>query len=356
MDSCEIVYQDSLSELQAAIEVELDKYIIDEEDFLYEIESNLDGWDYCFSIAIGMLGVFLSTNERLGKYLEDIHKAASGASGQYSSLQKLLGDLLHHAGDDIDQIDGKFVNRNGENAWGLFHRLLWGHDVVGSKDNPFSLMYKQKGIAGIIQAMRHLLADTMSHQGLPLPGSSYLDYEYEKNGAKKLSNYLIDISKKLSSNNDNVEAEKIYSRLFTIRAQDIVGTASSKILSEVYLRARGITDEIRKTQFRLIAFSINFFGEALYGSIRQKGVPYINITIGIMTGKELARLLFISNKDTKALQMRTNQIVEDNIALENSTLARKELLSMGRPEDCVNELDKADENIDSFILYLAEDK
>ena len=45
------------------------------------IESNLDGWDYCYAVAIGLAGVLISTNEEFGRYLDQIHKAASGTSG-----------------------------------------------------------------------------------------------------------------------------------------------------------------------------------------------------------------------------------------------------------------------------------
>lgn len=125
--------------------------------------SNLDGWDYCFSIAIGLLSPFISTNEELQDYLKEIHNAASEATGDYDFLQKLLGMLLHHKGDPIDQINRKFIKRDKNNAYVLFHRLLWGHDIFSIKDdNPFYLMVKKQGLSGIIQAVQHLLADTTS--------------------------------------------------------------------------------------------------------------------------------------------------------------------------------------------------
>ena len=66
----------------------------------------------------------------------------------------------------------------------LFHRLLFGHDVLATGKglipfNPFTLMFEQQGLAGVLQAARHLIADTMSKQGLPVPGSSFFDIDRE---------------------------------------------------------------------------------------------------------------------------------------------------------------------------------
>jgi hypothetical protein len=73
--------------------------------------STLDAWDYCYAIAVGMAGVFIATNEAFGQYLDQIHKAASGASGDYDKFQSFLGDALRHKGDHIDAIEMPFKNR-----------------------------------------------------------------------------------------------------------------------------------------------------------------------------------------------------------------------------------------------------
>ena len=61
-----------------------------------DIPSNLDAYDYCFSIAIGMAGSFISTSKELARYLEEIHKVASESGNNPDFLQKVLGKLLHH--------------------------------------------------------------------------------------------------------------------------------------------------------------------------------------------------------------------------------------------------------------------
>lgn len=351
MDSYELMYSNALTEIQECMEDHLNEYSVDD---LNTIESDLDGWDYCFSIAFGLLGVFLTTNEKIGTYLEDIHKSASGASGKYDSFQKLIGKILYHKDDNIDQINRKFVNRNGDNAWGLFHRLLWGHDILSlNGDNPFYLMIKQKGISGILQALRHLIADTMSHQGLPMPGSSYFD---RINESQKTTNYLIDIAKRLSSESGgDIEIEKVYSHIFTLRAQDFSGTMAVKILSDIYLKARNVSDDIRATQFKLICYSVNFFGEALYGGVRQGGIPYINKSLGLLTARELIKLYVSSNKESLELDRKTDLLVDETDRLIQSAENRYRSLNYNEPSDFIDELNNGERNIDNLVDFLAEE-
>lgn len=356
----DLVYQNSINELLVSMERDFEENNLSELDGTCEIESNLDAWDYCFSVTVGLAGVFFSTNERIDVYLQDIHKSASGVSGKYDNFQQLIGRILHHAGDTIDQVNGKFINRKGDNAWGLFHRLLWGHDVLSIKeDNPFWLMINQNGIVGIIQVVRHLLADTMSHQGLPLPGSSFLDHKVKRGEKTKISNYLIDIAKKLSEGNDggNIEAERIYSHMFTLRAQDIAGTSFVQLLSASYVNAREIKDEIRISQIKLVSYAICFWGEALYGSIKQNGIPYINTSLGILLGKEYTNLLINSFTDTLALCKETNDLSINTDELIKETQRNQLLLNDDKQsvDDYLYELIQGKENLDSLIEFLSEE-
>ena len=280
-------------------------------EIIEKTASNLDAWDYCYSIAVGLVSPFISTNEELQDYLKEIHNAASGAKGEYDFLQKTLGILLHHKGDPIDQIDRKFIKRDRENAYILFHRLLWGHDIFSTKsDNPFFLMVKKQGLSGVIQALQHLLADTTSKQGLPFPGSSYLDF-VDENG--NLSNYLIKLSQHLSvstTGNKRV-AQEIYAHMFTIRAADILGPGSNATLSKMYFTIRNIEDEIRKHQFNLISYSINFWAQALIG-LGRLGVPYINIPVGAAMTKSFVSLYASSRS-------RTRKLIQKGRVLEQET-------------------------------------
>lgn len=57
-------------------------------DLLEKRESTLDGWDYCYSIAIGLSGIAIATNDAFATYLNEIHEVASGASGNYDFFKK----------------------------------------------------------------------------------------------------------------------------------------------------------------------------------------------------------------------------------------------------------------------------
>ena len=273
-------------------------------------ESNLDPWDYCFSIAIGLVSPFISTNEQLNDYLREIHNAASEANGEYDFLQKALGALLHHKGDPIDQIDHRFIKRDKENAWVLFHRLLWGHDIFSIKsDNPFYLMIKKQGFSGVIQAVQHLLADTTSKQGLPFPGSSYFDF-VDENG--DLSNYLIKLVQQLSVDSIGSKrlAQEMFSHMFTVRAADMLGGGSAAALNHLYFIIRAIKDEVRKQQFNLISYSISFWGQALVGE-GKLGVPFVNFPVGAAMMKSFVTLYSADIARTKRLLDKSEHLKKE---------------------------------------------
>lgn len=333
---------------QASAEMaELEK--IDEKR-IQKYPSCLDAWDYCFCIAIGYIALSITTDEQFAVYLEDIHKASSGISGEYDKLQTLLGKLLYHKGDHIDMAEKNFKNRKGENAYGAFHRLLWGHDILStSGDNPFVLMVKQKGLSGIVQAFQHLIADTTSKQGLPLPGSSYLDFEKE-NGA--VSNYLIKIAEDLSEDSvgNKRVAQSIYSHMFTVRAEDCAGNVTVESLSTGYFKIRGIENSVRRVQFKLIAYIIAFLGHSAIGAIRQDGIPYINIPEFKELVHNLTKLYVESWKDTKELIKKSEEYIEKSDELiADVTETTKNIVEHHSEEGYVQELRNGQANVTRLI-------
>lgn len=317
--------------------------------------SCLDAWDYCFCVAIGYIALTITTDEELAIYLEDVHKASSGAPGEYDNLQSFLGQLLYHKGDYIDKVDTVFKNRKGENAYGLFHRLLWGHDVLSNHgDNPFALMVKQKGLSGILQAFQHLIADTASRQGLPLPGSSYLDFEKE-NGC--ISNYLIKIAEDLSEQSvgNKRESQNIYAHMFTIRAQDVAGNATIECLTAGYLRLRRADNAVKIAQFKLLAYSISFLGHMAIGAIRQNGIPYINITEFKEVIHNLAMLYSESWKETKQIVSNSDKCIADSEKLlkevESTT---RYIVHHDSDLEYEKELDKGQANINRLMGLLGK--
>lgn len=166
-------------------------------------------------------------------------------------------------------------------------------------------MFKNNGIGGIFQATRHLLADTFSKQGLPLPGHSFFEIPGDRPG-----NHLIDLVRELSKERygNKLQAEAIYEHLLTIRAQDFAGGMVAAAIVSKYLDARGIGDKVRTSQVKLVAYSMSFYAEAIVGATRQKGIPYINAPLGCAMAKEFAALMVASNKKTFLLGRETKKL------------------------------------------------
>lgn len=356
-DSYELALQDSMDKLNSLslqCKSEIGSWGVIDVDAIEKSDSQLDAWDYCFSLGIGLAGASISTNEQLGTYLNDIHHAASGATGDYSKLQAFLGSLLHHKGDAIDKLatEKTFINRKYDSAYVLFHRLLWGHDVLSfHDDNPFKLMFDQQGVSGILQAVRHLIADTTSKQGLPIPGSSYLDYVKEDG---KLSNYLILISQNLSKESvGNLRnAQAVYSHMFTVRAQDIMSGGAIAGLNTMYFKVRGITDTIRKIQIRLISYSVAFFAQAILGAVKQGGVPFVNIPLAAVIFKNLGQLYYFNIKEVRDLRDKTYELIAADDELVNQVSANGEdVPSYNNADKYLLELEKQEKSVDSLLDF-----
>ena len=360
MENDDIVFQQALDNVEESILLALQEMDVPTAIDLAAIErseSTLDAWDYCYSIAIGLAGVFIATDEAFAEYLTKIHEAASGNNGDFDKFQSFLGHALHHEGDAIDTIKAPFKNRNGGNAYGLFHRLLWGHDIFSiGEDNPFVLMYKQQGLSGIIQAVQHLLADTTSKQGLPLPFSSFFDIT-DEDDPKKVSNYLIKLAQQLSeeSTGKKSSAQEIYSHMMTIRAQDVTAGVVVRTVSEIYFKLRGIIDDMRCTEIRLIAYTVNFLGEAVVGATRQNGVPYINTPLALAMSTEFARFCYLNGKDSLNLSQKTDvlHMQAEQLQLEQGRLEGM-LPEYEDADSIIMAADIADDNIHDLLSFFSE--
>ena len=329
----------------------------DAADFDTQFDSDLDASDIAYSLAIGLVGVFISTNADIEKWLASVHDAASGKKGEYSVIQQMLGFLLFHQGDALDVFKSGegFVARNGEKAYVMFHRLLFGHDVLATGKglmpfNPFALMFEQQGLAGVLQAARHLIADTMSKQGLPVPGSSYFDIDREDGKPwNKIIDWVQDLS--IESCGDKKLQQDIYSHMFTIRAQDIAAGGLVAVLDNAYYLARRIDDPIRKAQIELVSTSVAFFGQAAAGASRQNGVPYINNAMVPQLAKAYVGLFVSSMKRTCQLREKTKELCHS----ADEQIARHELIS----EQLHSSLDSLDSsnaaaNVSKLINYLED--
>ncbi len=346
------IYNDSLIRMNDVFTIsDEEKNIIDDAK---PIDSDLDKVDYCFSIMFGVLGVFIATNKELENFLKNVHDAASGNVSGKNSVEKFLGKMLEHKGSYMDKPLGvdphKYINRQGETANGFFHRLLYGHDILSpSSDNPFFLGIKQYGpFLGVVNTIRHLIADTMSKQGLPIPGHSLLDSK--SNG----SNYIIDLCSELKkSTGTNKQINEIYSHLATIRMQDIIDLGLVTALNEIYFSVRKIDDDIRKIQFRIISFSVNFFGQAIYDMCKQNGIPYINFPVASAMIKNVVMLYVKSNQETRKLRKITNELINKSNNLEADYYeVSGDLVSYETAEEYIEELERGQKNVDEMIDFM----
>lgn len=182
-----VSYDPTLAEVQNAI-AEAKAYLAGDMSVLERSSDDIMWYDVLSAIAIGLIGSAITTSQKLTDFLHEVHADAS-----LKNPETLLGKILHHSGDAIDH-----TTRGGKPFATYLHRLYGGHDPFsfGHGDNPFVLLCKQYGIPkGILQAIRHLVADTFSKNGGVLPGSPFLDFVREDGS---VGNYIDEWSKEIA--------------------------------------------------------------------------------------------------------------------------------------------------------------
>lgn len=308
-------------------------------------ESTLESCDIAIIFIAGVLGGVFSSSKQIEEYFHKIHDGSS-------KPKRLIEKLLHHAGDEIDK-GGKYITRNGDGAALSFHRLFFGHDILSVKgDNPIFLLISQYGLLkGPLQVVRHLLADTLSKQGLPLPGHSFLDFT-KSNG--RTGNYLIELTKHLSKGADvnNVQA---FNHLFSIRMADAISQGLTWAICTAYINFKGIADEIKISQIKLSAYSVSFFTNAICGMIRTGGLPYVNwITLGMMI-KEFYKFIKANYHEIKILENTTENLVKSNIELEKRVFETgSNIKTYNNANEFINDINRTSDIFDDITNFFEE--
>ena len=341
----------SLDVMQNALEsehIDFEKLIAKEG---LKIPSNLDACDLAASISFGIIGTVINNSKKVSEFLQKIHNDASTPD----TPNTLLGKLLRHSGDHMDKVPGERTKYP--------HRIMWGHDIFSiGPGNPFYLLIKQYGVGrGLLQAFRHLIADTCSRQGLPIPGHSFFDnLEKLSDGKETMGNRLINIANKIntevgnSNSGSNVNNEA-FNSLFSVHMQDVTAKGLTWGLTKAYIMARGVKDEIRITQLHLIATFVNFYGTTFWG-VFKTGVPKINWILLVSLVKLTAQLYIKSNRETKALQQITTGIIESNIELERRVNATGDLFPTHiNPWNYLDDYYKEQAAIEDLIDFFEED-
>jgi len=326
-----------------------------------ECPSNLDAYDYVFSITIGILSAILDTNDKLADFLDEIHQLASKEKIKTdNALKELLAKVLHHQGDWMDKPLTTTTNKAGKHlkeyitraakregdVWNSNnvsisgpHRIFWGHDIFSIHgDNPFSLCIQEYGVGkGILQAVRHLVADTCSHQGLPLPFSSYFDYiEVTQNAdgevTQKMCNHLLDFcqqySQEVLGHRQTGIDNEIFNHLFSVHMQDGLSTGLVAAGIAAYCKGRKMEDETRKVQMRVIGYMGAAYGSALLGAATHGGVPYINWPAFAALAKNVIQMIHVTNQEIKKIFFETERLVTERKRIEmKANAVRTDLIS-----------------------------
>jgi len=291
--------------------------------------------DISVMVIFGLIGAVITNNEALKNFLDNIHSDAS-----LPKSKTIAGKILHHKGDIIDKVD----RRGSESFTPFLHRLFGGHDILSFKgDNPIVLLTKQYGIiGGIINTIRHLVADTFSKQGMVLPGSSFLDFS--KDG--KLTNHIAEWSKQASHGTKLTPAEA-YSELFSIKMQDIGATTVTIILSHLYIKIAKIESKVARSQLKIIALLTNITVSAIWGAIKHGGIPKISIPSVTALIKEVVTFFVVNYRELKELENKTSMLIQKGDILQSEVYATgKDLYTYDNPMDYIYELQRGQENFD----------
>ncbi|MDR1971273.1 MAG: hypothetical protein LBQ46_05075 [Treponema sp.] len=335
---------------------EIEKVTSADYSILSRSDDDISPPDIAAMVIFGIAGSAISNNEKLKELLDDIHTDAS-----LKHPKTLLGKLLHHTGDNIDH-----VTRGGKSFATYLHRLYGGHDPFSIKgDNPFVVLCKQYGIPkGIIQAIRHLIADPFSKNGGVLPFSSFLDFTKEDG---TVGNYLDEWSKE-AAKGTGLSPQEAYAELFSIKAQDIGATTVTIVLAKLYIKIRNeiyknqmrinssyskqekYFSRIAESQLKLIALMTNIAGSATWGMIKHGGIPKVSIPAVLSLIRELITFFCLNYKDLKNIEGNTQLIMEDINLLENDIYIRAKILPSYETRDEYNdELDRGYNNFEALL-------
>ena len=90
-----ITYERDLANMESRIEsVSADAYIEAELP-----QADLDMLDVCFSMASGVVGAFVATNDDVAKWLEEVHDAASGNPGARKAFHEKWDWMVYWVDD-----------------------------------------------------------------------------------------------------------------------------------------------------------------------------------------------------------------------------------------------------------------
>ncbi len=270
-------------------------------------ESVFASWrvaDLPVMLAAGVLGAFSSA--ALKDFFAELHdkwgsKSAVNAAGE---------DVWGHGGQEIDRVPGS--NRAG--GWG--HRWKFGHDLFNPFDltkptnpldptstpwNQYVEMAKASGtvlppwLKAVYYWLSHLLQDTFSSEGLPIPGHS-------------LFRGLFDPAKH----------HELLQFLGTIKMRDVVGTGATNLIMGAYLwgTEKSLERVISKPNYR--AFSL-MLGANFTNLVTGLYIPPPNTTFNYSTIPMIAyygiRLYRLERRVEAELKSRGETLEQNDLTI-----------------------------------------
>lgn len=251
--------------------------------------------DIPMMFAAGILGTF--TSYELKETFNDFHS-------KMGKTPTLKGG---HGGEAVDRVPGN--KQSG--GWG--HRIKYGHDLF----NPFEIEwedYIQKAkdagtklpvwLKAYFFWIRHLIHDTFSTEGLPLPGNTLL---------RKFINPV-----------KNRELLQIFN---TLKMRDFVGTGVTNVIMGAYLWGTEKSLKRVTIQPNYRAFSLMLganFINLLFGLYFPTKVATLNWSTIPVIGYYGFQLLRLEKNVRAVLNKRDNQLKDNYIKIEkNETLLKQ---------------------------------
>ena len=252
--------------------------------------------DIPIMIVAGFLGALISLG--LHDTFDELHK----------KWNRETFDKKGHGGQSIDKVRGKG------------HRLKHGHDIL----NPFEIDWKHyfpesDGTVSMLKKVSawllHLLQDTFSTEGIPLPGSSYFREVIDKftEGMKVL---------------DGIDKYEAYKGFFTLKMRDITGNTFVVAAISLYVFGTEKGQEHKFNNYRyislvlgamIVSICVSLSVDAKKISVNTAGimamVPYVIALVKLnkkLNGQLEARAK--ANLENMKITERNGEVLKQNLA------------------------------------------
>lgn len=251
----------------------------------YDLFPRWKAADIPVMIGLGFLGGLLSYG--MHDKFEALHK-------DWTKLSYAKGG---HAAEIIDEIQGKM------------HRFKYGHDILNPKEVDWANYFPNGIQAGFLKKLgawlHHLMQDTFSTEGLPLPGSSYI-----RDVIGKLTSGISAIP--------DMDKYQAYKTFFTVKARDITGTAFVSLAMTLYVWGTERGNDKKFFNYRYMSLTL---GALLVSIVTGLCMPVKNASFNhfavVAMVPYFVALLKVNKRINEQLKQRDLSITDSNKALES---------------------------------------